>query len=230
MQFGQFLDHDITLTSQPGYFGNIQSFSNCMILISEGDCCSTQVLLDESQLAPEQRRCFNIDISGDIFYQNKPTCGAHPFSRSDRVKNPRPNQPENQDQINGITSYIDGSNVYGSSLERSDKLRSHVDGQMLTHEAGGPTLPTRSQCGFASQGAQNPEDLVAGDGRAIVQPTLASIHSLFLNEHNRVAAELKPRLADFLSGKTAEEQDEILFQETRRIIAAELQQVKYIII
>ena len=122
-----------------------------MILILEGDCCSTQVLLDESQLAPEQRRCFNIDISGDIFYQNKPTCGAHPFSRSDRVKNPRPNQPDNQDQINGITSYIDGSNVYGSSLERSDKLRSHVDGQLLTHEAGGPTLPTRSQCGFASQ-------------------------------------------------------------------------------
>ena len=151
MQFGQFLDHDITLTSQPGDIGNIKSFSNCMILILEGDCCSTQVLLDESQLAPEQRRCFNIDISDDIFYQNKPTCGAHPFSRSDRVKNPRPNQPDNQDQINGITSYIDGSNVYGSSLDRSDKLRSHVDGQLLTHEAGGPTLPTRSQCGFASQ-------------------------------------------------------------------------------
>ena len=100
-----------------------------------------------------------------------------------------------------------------------------MDGQLLTHEAGGPTLPTRTQCAFSSQGSQNPEDLVAGDERAIVQPTLASIHSLFLNEHNRVAAELKTRLTDFLSGMSNEEQDELLFQEARRIISAELQQV-----
>ena len=97
---------------------------------------------------------------------------------------------------------------------------------MLTHEAGGPTLPTRRQCGFSSQGSQNPEDLVAGDARAIVQPTLASIHSLFLNEHNRVAAELKTRLSNFLSGMSNEDQDELLFQDARRIIAAELQQLK----
>ena len=188
------------------------------------------MLLDESQITPEQRRCFNIDISGDPFFQNKPTCGAHPFSRSDRVQNRRPNQPDNQDQINGITSYIDGSNVYGSTVERSDKLRSHVGGQLLTHEAGGPTLPTRRQCGFTSQGSQNPEDLVAGDARAIVQPTLASIHSLFLNEHNRVAAELETQLVDFLSGMSSEEQDELLFQEARKIIAAELQQVIHVVI
>ena len=196
-----------------------------IVIFVEGDCCNPEVLLDESQVPPEQRRCFNIDISGDSFFQDKPTCGIHPFSRSDRVKNPRPFQPHNQDQINGLTSYIDGSNVYGSSVERSDRLRSHVDGKLLTHEAGGPTLPTRRQCGFTSQGSQNPEDLVAGDGRAIVQPTLASIHSLLLNEHNRVASELKTRLADFLSGRSTEEQDELLFQEARKIIAAELQQV-----
>ena len=184
------------------------------------------MLLDEDQKTSKQRLCFNIDISGDPFFQNKlRTCG--PFSRSDRVKSPRPYQPQNHDQINGITSYIDGSNVYGSTVERSEKLRRHVDGQLLTHEAGGPTLPTRGQCSFSSQGSQNPEDLVAGDERAIVQPTLASIHSLFLNEHNRVAAELKTRLADFLSGMSNEEQDELLFQEARRIISAELQQVIY---
>ena len=71
---------------------------------------------------------------------------------------------------------------------------------------------------------------MAGDARAIVQPTLASIHSLFLNEHNRVAAELETRLADFLSGMSSEEQDELLFQEARKIIAAELQQVIHVVI
>ena len=110
-------------------------------------------------------------------------------------------------------------------------LRSHEDGKMLTHEAGGPTLPTRRQCGFSSQGSQNPEDLVAGDARAIVQPTLASIHSLFLNEHNRVAAEIKTRVANFLTNQSLmnnEQLDELLFQETRKIIAAELQQVIHV--
>ena len=71
---------------------------------------------------------------------------------------------------------------------------------------------------------------MAGDARAIVQPTLASIHSLFLNEHNRVAAELETRLADFLGGMSSEEQDELLFQEARKIIAAELQQVIHVVI
>ena len=122
-----------------------------IVIFLEGDCCNPEVLLDESQVPAEQRRCFNIDISGDSFFQDKPTCGVHPFSRSDRVKNPRPFQPHNHDQINGLTSYIDGSNVYGSSVERSDRLRSHVDGKLLSHEAGGPTLPTRRQCGFSSQ-------------------------------------------------------------------------------
>ena len=86
-------------------------------------------------------------------------------------------------------------------------------------------MPTRRQCGFTSQGSQNPEDLVAGDERATVTTTLASIHSLFLNEHNRVAAELKSRLTVLLSGMSNEEQDEFLFQEARKIISAELQQV-----
>ena len=118
------------------------------------------------------------------------------------MRNPRLRQQQNQDQINGITSYIDGSNIYGSTLDTSDKLRSKVDGKLLTHEAGGPTLPTRRQCGFPSEGSQKPEDLVAGDERAIVQPTLASIHSLFLNEHNRVASELKSRLVAFLGRRS----------------------------
>ena len=143
------------------------------------------------------------------------------------MRNPRLRQQQNQDQINGITSYIDGSNIYGSTLDTSDKLRSKADGKLLTHEAGGPTLPTRRQCGFPSEGSQKPEDLVAGDERAIVQPTLASIHSLFLNEHNRVASELKTRLVGFLGRRSLsdEEQDEFLFQEARRILSAELQQV-----
>lgn len=51
------------------------------------------------------------------------------------------------------------------------------------------------------------------------QTGLTMLHNLFLREHNRVAGELKrlnPRW-----------NDEILFQEARRIIAAEVQHITY---
>ena len=99
--------------------------------------------------------------------------------------------------------------IYGSDDETSLGLRDTVtatgrNGNMRipgarlktqkvgrNHEA----LPSRSQCGFGSpQKADSnptPEDLTAGDGRAIVQPGLSSIHTLFLHEHNRIVDALK---------------------------------------
>ena len=52
------------------------------------------------------------------------------------------------------------------------------------HEA----LPSRSKCGFASptRGNPSPKDLTSGDIRAVVQPALTSIHTLFMMEHNRI--------------------------------------------
>ena len=82
----------------------------------------------------------------------------------------------------------------------------------------GPTLPSNSQCGFVDE-EENPENLVAGDIRATEQPGLTSLHSLFLNEHNRIArnlSELYPSLSD-----------ENIYQMTRQIVIAELQNIVY---
>ena len=46
--------------------------------------------------------------------------------------------------ITAITTFIDGSNVYGSDLDRAEKLRAKKNGKMLTHDLG-PTLPTRRE-------------------------------------------------------------------------------------
>ena len=103
---------------------------------------------------------------------------------------PRGQGKEPREQINGITAFIDGSMIYGSDSETSLGLR---DGAKLkTHsEFGKEHLPKRSQCGFP-EGNPNPtdKDLTAGDVRALVQPTLTSIHTLFLNEHNRIVESL----------------------------------------
>ena len=58
-----------------------------------------------------------------------------------------------------------------------------------------------------------------GDFRVNEQPNLAIIHTLFIREHNRIAKELK-KLNSLWS-------DEILFQETKRIVNAQYQYITY---
>ena len=60
---------------------------------------------------------------------------------------------------------------------------------------------------------------MAGDRRAIENPGLASLHTLFLREHNRIAGEINDIEPSW--------NDEKIFQEARRIVVAELQNIVY---
>ena len=62
---------------------------------------------------------------------------------------------------------------------------------------------------------------MAGDKRAIENPGLASLHTLFLREHNRIAHQINNLF------EAREWDDEKIFQETRRIVVAELQNIVY---
>ena len=119
--------------------------------------------------------------------------------------------------MNEITAFIDGSNIYGSDKETCDKLRSHTDGLMKTHSKfEASNLPMQSQCNLGSRGihghGDHPSDLVAGDTRATIQPALVAMHTLFLNEHNRIAKGIKPFLAKKTLHMTSKTQDELIFQ------------------
>ena len=110
MQWGQFLDHDLTSTPQT------RGFNNSLIR-----CCTegSQMFLNRDFLHPD---CMPIRVqNSDYFYsRHNATCmefvRSSPAPRKDCSLGPR-------DQINQLTSYLDASNVYGSTKEDQDALR-----------------------------------------------------------------------------------------------------------
>jgi peroxidase len=129
-----------------------------------------------------------------------------------------------REQVNEITGYIDGSNVYGSMPERATWLRAGTGGRLkVTPTAVGDLLPFNdgSQPNAGSPETPNLSTtlFVAGDIRANEQPTLACLHTLFVREHNWQAA----RLAREHPGLD----DEQLYQHARRIVVGEIEAITY---
>ena len=87
---------------------------------------------------------------------------------------------------NEITSWIDGSQVYGSTLAVAKKLRTFKDGK-LKSSAGGKFLPEENGL------------FLAGDERVNENIFLTSMHTLFMKEHNRKCDQIlrdNPNMSD----------------------------------
>ena len=120
-----------------------------------------------------------------------------------------------REPFNEITSFLDASQVYGSSESRALALRTLVDGKMKT--SAGDRLPFNVD-GLPNLG-DGPELFVAGDIRCNENVVLTSLHTLFVREHNRLASrirQLAPRATD-----------EKVYQLARKIVGAEIQQITY---
>ncbi|MBW3597158.1 MAG: phosphatase PAP2 family protein, partial [Planctomycetes bacterium] len=185
-QWGQFLDHDISLTPE----------------------------VDPAEPAP-------ISVpAGDPFFDPFNT-GAQTirFQRSkyDPATGDSPETPRRQ--MNVITAYIDGSNVYGSDDERAAALRTFEGGRLTTSD--GELLP------FNEEGLPNANPLhlpasslfLAGDERANEQTGLTAMHALWVREHNRRAGEIAAEHPNWT--------DEQIYQEARETVIALLQSITY---
>ncbi|GAA5504719.1 peroxidase family protein [Novipirellula caenicola] len=110
------------------------------------------------------------------------------------------------EQVNAITAWIDGSQVYGSNQETSDLLREFSGGRMRTSD--GDLLPTDEE-----------GNVQAGDIRAAENLGLTSMQTLFLREHNQIADDIADDHPDW--------SDEQIFQAARTIVIAEIQSITY---
>ncbi len=125
-----------------------------------------------------------------------------------------------REQENEITSWIDGSMVYGSDDERAAALRVGTDSPFLATSAGNMLPFNVDGLTNAAAAIDDPAVLfLAGDVRVNEQIGLAAMHTLFVREHNRLAAVLQERFPD----ASAEE----LFESTRRLVIAEIQVITY---
>jgi hypothetical protein len=143
-----------------------------------------------------------------------------PFKRA--VFDPLTGITTPREQVNHITGFIDGSNVYGSDTTRSASLRTFSGGRLkVTHTPVGDLLPFNDGT-IPNAGSPEVPDLstslfVAGDVRSNEQPTLACMHTLFVREHNFQAALISALLPGL--------PDEEIFQRARQIVVAEIESI-----
>ncbi|XP_053680578.1 chorion peroxidase [Anopheles nili] len=201
--WGQFLDHDITSTAlNQGVDGR------------PIECC------DPGQ--PQHPECFPVPLGpGDPYYhQYNVTCMN--FVRS--VPAPTGHFGARQ-QLNQATAFIDGSVVYGSDERRMRALRTGVDGRlrMLRTPDGRDLLPVSTDpedgCNEQEMNEAGKYCFESGDARANENLHLTSMHLIWARHHNG--------LTEGLSRVNPHWDDERLFQEARRILAAQMQHITY---
>ena len=138
-----------------------------------------------------------------------------------------PGNPRQHD--NEITAFIDGSGVYGSTPARAAWLRTGAGGKLKV--SPGDLLPyntldnTRAgDVDPTAPGMDNPFGhisrlYVAGDVRANENPLLATLHTVFVREHNRQC--------DMLAARHPGWDDEALYQRARKLVGGIIQSITY---
>lgn len=198
MTWGQFLGHDFVLTQ-----------SNK----------SAQCGNNSQPCKGPREGCSGIDIlPGNELDANR-TVVCIPLTRS---------AIQNGEQINRVSSFIDASHIYGADYEESELLRDRTANLGLLRVAPFPgissklaILPKAKKGIFCRSVKPSTHPCFhAGDyERANENPALMAMHTIWVREHNRIAS--------YLHILNPAWEDERLFQETRKIIIAQIQHITY---
>ncbi len=184
-QWGQFIDHDITLSLD----NTDEAFP---IAVPSGD----------SVFDPASTGEMTIQLHRSVSAAGTGT-GTH---------NPRR-------QINALTAFVDGSQVYGSDRARASALRTNDGTGKLTTSGEGKFLPYNTQ-GLENEGGAHRTNLfVAGDLRVNEQIGLIAMHTLFVREHNR--------LADLIADENSDLSGDEIYELARKIVGAQIQNITY---
>ncbi|KAI3386654.1 hypothetical protein SNEBB_007752 [Seison nebaliae] len=213
IQWGQFLDHDITFTVITLTRHRFSDGIKCR------DSCSNEP------------PCFPIHAANNDSRLNEGDCIE--FLRSSSICTSGVNsiiwrQPMYREQMNHVTSYIDASNVYSSHDRDNFDLREVVDGKATAKlkvlkvskfPSGLPPYKQSSPMDCQTRFDNSMGCFLCGDLRANEQLNLLAIHSIFIRFHNY--------LVEKFSKLNPHWNDEIVYQETRKFIGAVMQKITY---
>uniref|UniRef100_A0A1B6E548 Uncharacterized protein n=2 Tax=Clastoptera arizonana TaxID=38151 RepID=A0A1B6E548_9HEMI len=211
MQWGQFLDHDldhaIPSTSAESWEG-IDCKKSCAYA---APCFPMEVPENDPRI--KNRRCMD-------FIRSSAICGSGMTSVFFDSLQPR-------EQINQLTAFIDGSQVYGYTEERAILLRNYSSDLGLLRvgilsNAGKAMLPISGAQEVDCRRDITESDVgcfLAGDIRVNEQVGLMAMHTIWLREHNRIASTLHD-VNPHWDGHT-------LFYEARKVVGAEMQHITY---
>ena len=158
--------------------------------------------------------------SGDPFFDPSGTGGAFiTFNRALFDSSTGTDASNPREQENEITSWIDGSMVYGSDDERNAALRE--TGTPFLKTSTGNLLPFNTDALTNANGfVTDPAALfLAGDIRANEQLGLTVMHTLFVREHNRIAQNI-------LDNNPSIDVDDA-YERARRRVIGEIQTITY---
>lgn len=152
-----------------------------------------------------------------------------PMHRSAYLAGTGTDETNPRQYTNSITAFIDASGIYGSSMAWANWLRTFNDGKLkmsagnllpfntMTGELDAPVDPNAPAMAMPYPFVE--KWFVSGDFRANENPFLTAIHTLFAREHNRLCDELKTEHPGW--------SDEMLFQQARKLVGAEIQAIVY---
>lgn len=123
--------------------------------------------------------------------------------------------------INSLSSFVDGSSIYGNSEERGKSLRVFKDGMMKVSGGGsGLGLLPKNLEGVENAPRKNAKGFfLAGDDRSNEHPMLTCLHTVFIREHNLIAKEVMEKNKGL--------SDEEIFQRARKINIGQFQKIVY---
>ncbi|PKU45032.1 hypothetical protein llap_4663 [Limosa lapponica baueri] len=213
MQWGQFLDHDLDLTVAALSEARFSDGQHCSSVCTNDPPCFSIMIPPNDPRVRNGARCM-------FFVRSSPVCGSGMTSLLMNSVYPR-------EQINQLTSYIDASNVYGSSDHEALEIRDLASQrgllrQGIVQRSGKPLLPFATGPPTECMRDENESPIpcfLAGDQRSNEQLGLTSIHTLWFREHNRIATELL-QLNPHWDGDT-------IYHETRKIVGAEMQHITF---
>jgi len=189
-----------------------------------GQLVTSEILMASESGCPIEMHKIDIEKCDEMYDAQ---CTGHkfmPFHRAwyDHKTGQSPNSP--REQINRMTSWIDGSFVYSTSEAWVNAMRSFSNGTFKSGDVAGMPPRNHDRVPLFTAPAPhimkmaNPEKmLLLGDPRTNQNPAILAIGIVFYRYHNVMAKVVQQSHPDW--------SDEEIFQRARRLVVATLQNI-----